>query len=153
MDAMLQTFTFTGPVKDGAAWDVYRDSCCGVRFEFPRGDTVELTLDYDPHAPDSRLESSQHFLHGGKDYTVAVKGDARSDDLDTWLASSGYPAINTADLLQKTEFCKEYRAGPYTYIKCENDLFILSVSDASHHAISPQGDPVFTHLLDTFQYE
>jgi hypothetical protein len=152
INAMLQSFTFTGPVKDGPAWDAYFDSCCGVSFEYPRGDTVELTLAYKPQVPSSALESSQHFLHRKREYTVAVKGDIKGPpDLDGWLLSEGYPPLSGAELLKKTEFCKEYHAEPYYYVVCEIYLYILGVSDTSHRAVSPQGDPVFAHLLSTFK--
>jgi hypothetical protein len=154
LDIMLQSFTFTGPIKDGAAWDVYSDSCCGIQFEYPQGDKVELTTDYQPHAPPSRLTSSQHFIHGNKDYTIAVKdGNGRPYVLDPWLVAMGYPPMSDAKLLTKTEPCKEYHAEPYYYIACGADLYIFSVSDALHQAVSPQGDPVFTHLLSTFKVD
>jgi hypothetical protein len=154
MDTMLQSFTFTGPVRDGAAWDVYTDSCCGIWFEYPRGDKVEVPIDYEPNSSSPGLTSSQHFLHGGLDYTVAVKsGIIQGDVIETWLPEAGYPGLGGAQLVRHTQNCREYHAEPYYYFACAGDLYILSVSNASHHAVSPQGDPVFTHLLNTFKVQ
>ena len=39
LDAMVNTFMFTGPVADGPAWRVYHNEDVGGTFEYPDGDT------------------------------------------------------------------------------------------------------------------
>lgn len=153
MDIMLHTFRFTGSVKDGPAWNVYNDSGCGGEFEYPASETVQEDVAWSNEASHSdKITCSAHFTHLGLDYTLAVKVSLRDQTRAyVWLQSSGYPSLDKAIVLLKTRNSTEYFADPYYYIYCETNLFILSVSDATHHVISPQNDPVFAHLLNSLE--
>jgi hypothetical protein len=71
--------------------------------------------------------------------------------LETWLKSSGYPHLSEAREVVSSKYCTEYSAGPYYYIFGQATVYILSVSDANHKAVSPHDDPVFTHWLNSFK--
>jgi hypothetical protein len=159
LDTMLQSFAFTGPVADGAAWDGFSESGCGSSFEYPSGDAVQQDIPYDADSyRTDKISCSEHFAHLDRNYTVTVKtsiGGATPDDerANDWLQSFGYKPLNGSQQLVKTENCSEYRAEPYFYFSCSNTIAILGMSDAAHYPIPPGNDPVFAHMLRSFQLQ
>jgi hypothetical protein len=153
LDGMVRTFRFTGDVVDGPAWKVYSDYGCGGSFEYPDGDTVVRTIEYSQAGFYSNdITCSQYFSNDGRDYTVAVKVPINDvSELNTWLKSLGLPDLSTAQVVAKSTSWTEYQVDPYVYVFGQSFVFILSVSDSEHHAITPKGDRVFSHLIETFR--
>jgi hypothetical protein len=153
LDQMVHTFKFEGPVKDGSEWDVYYDGMCGGIYEYPRGETIQTTVEYSQAGYDSNaITCSRHFTHHGLDYTVAAKVHlVDKGRLEAWLRSSSYPALSKVEVLASSKYCAEYKAGPYYYIFVQSTLFILSVSDPNHAVVAAFGDPVFGHLFNSFK--
>ncbi len=153
LNEMVHTIRFIGDVVDGPAWKVYSDGGCGGSFEYPDGHTVARTIEYSQAGFYSNdLTCSQYFSSDGRDYTVAVKVEIKDmDQLNTWLKSSGLPDLSKAQVLSKSMSRTEYHAEPYYYVFGQNRVFILSVSDSEHHAITPNGDRVFSHLVRSFR--
>lgn len=153
LNEMVHTFRFIGDVVDGSAWKVYSDGGCGGSFEYPDGDSVVKTIEYSQAGYYSNdITCSQCFSNDGRDYTVAVKGQMNDvSQLNTWLKSSGLPDLSTAQVATKSTSWTEYQVEPYVYVFGQNRVFILSVSDSEHHAITPNGDRVFSHLMKSFR--
>ena len=153
MDRMLHSFTFVGPVRDGADWDVYSDSDCGHSFEYPSSSIVHEVLKYSNEAfQSSRNTCEQVFTYNGRTYTVAVEVNLKDESAaNKWLLASGYPALNSMKIVAKEEDFTEYSDLTYTYIHFHNDLFIFTVSRANHQPIPSGGDRVFAHLLGSFR--
>jgi hypothetical protein len=152
LDNVVHTFRFVGPVEDGSEWNVFHDSGCGGAFEYPENSTVQTTIEYSASSDRSNgVTCSRHFTHQGRDYTISTKTNlGLPGRLDAWLKSSGYPALANATL--SSGHFTEYDADPYCYIIYDQSMvYILSVSDASHHIISPQDDPIFRHWLSSFK--
>jgi hypothetical protein len=153
LDEMVQTFRFTAAVAEGPAWKVYRDNMCGGVFEYPEDDKVVTTIEYS-NARFSSIDitCSQYFTDHGLDYTLAAKVNLRDENgFETWLKLSGYPDLSNARVVLNSKYYTEYSAEPYRYVFGQGTLYILSVSDAKHSVIHPQGDKVFTHFLDSFK--
>jgi hypothetical protein len=154
LNEMVHTFRFTGDVVDGPAWKVYSDYGCGGSFEYPDGDTVVKTVEYSQAGYYSNdITCSQYFSNDGRNYTVAVKVQLNDvSQLNTWLRSSGLPDLSAAQVVTKSTSCTEYQVEPYVYVFGRNEeVFILSVSDSEHRAITPNGDRVFSHLMKSFR--
>lgn len=167
LNAILHTFTFTGPVADGPSWSVFYDGGCGSRFEYPSAATVIQTIPWENEAyRTNKISCSEHFIDHGRDYTVAVKSNLADPQIhdvagsrsagthirkDAWLQSNGYPTISSGQQISATDSVTEYRAGAYYYFVSETDVTILSVAGADHQPLSPANDPVFAHLLRSFQ--
>ncbi len=153
LDEMVHTFRFIGDVVDGPAWRVYRDGGCGGSFEYPDGDTVVKTIEYSQARYYSNdITCSQYFSSNGRDYTVAVKVQIQdASQLNTWLKSSGLPDLSAAQVVSKSTSWTEYEAEPYVYLFGQNRVFILSVSDSEHRAITHEDDHVFSHLIKSFR--
>jgi hypothetical protein len=152
LDEMVRTFRFVGPVVDGAGWEPYRDTGCGGFFEYPKGSTVIVTVEYSQTGfYSNEIMCSQYFSIGGLDYTVAVKNMMDGSHLDAWLRSSGYPDLSKARVAMKSTSWIRYDAEPYYYIFGESKLYIFSVSNSKHEVVSPHGDSVFAHLVRTFK--
>lgn len=153
MDRMLYSFTFVGPVKDGPDWSVYSDWGCGGTFEYPSSSKLQKVVEYSNEAYDSsRITCEQAFTYKGREYTAAVKVNLRDDDaLDEWLSSSGYPGLEQIKVVAKGDAFTEYRDQTYTYVRLQNDLFIFTVTGASHKPIPSEGDRVFAHFVGSFR--
>jgi hypothetical protein len=153
LDQMIHTFKFEGVVKDGAEWDVYNDGMCGGIYEYPRGETIQTTVEYSQAGYGSHaLTCSRHFTHHGLDYTIAVEANLRDrGQLEMWLRSSDYPDLDKAEAIASSKYCTEYKAGPYYYIFGQATLNILSASDAKHGVVTAFDDAVFRHLFSSFK--
>jgi hypothetical protein len=153
LNEMVHTFRFIGDVVDGPAWKVFSDWGCGGSFEYPDGDTVVKTIEYSQAGYYSNdITCSQYFSNDGRDYTVAVKVQINDvSKLNTWLKSLGLPDLSTAQVVSKSTSWTEYQVEPYVYVFGQNTVFILSVSDSEHRAITPNGDRVFSHLMKSFR--
>jgi hypothetical protein len=153
LDEMVHTFRFIGDVVDGPGWKVYSDGGCGGSFEYPDGDTVVKTIEYSQAGYYSNdITCSQYFSNDGRDYTVAVKVQINDvSQLNAWLKSSGRPDLSTAQVVSKSTSRTEYQAEPYVYLFGQNRVFILSVSDSEHRAITRNDDRVFSHLITSFR--
>jgi hypothetical protein len=153
MDRMLHSFTFVGPIRDGADWGVYSDSECGHSFEYPSSSTVDEVLKYSNDGYDSgRITCEQAFTYNGREYTVVVKEDLKDEyAVNNWLSFKGYPALDGMKIVAKEDDFTEYSDQTCTYIRFQNDLFIFSVSGANHQPIPSDGDRVFAHLLESFR--
>jgi hypothetical protein len=153
MDRMLHSFTFAGPVRDGADWTVYSDSGCGQTFEYPSLAKLEVVLKYADDAFDSdKITCEQAFTYQGRKYTVAVKVNLKDEEArDWWLSFWGYPAPEQMKILAKGDNFTEYRDGTHVYLWFQNDLFILTVWDPDEEAASSNSDAVFAHLIESFQ--
>lgn len=155
LDKMLHTFKFVGPVKDGPGWKVYNDNECGGGFEYPEGATIRKAVEYSSARLYSNdITCSQYFTYHGLDYTVAVKLNLKdANQLDAWLASSGYPGLEQVQVVARTKTCTEYAGGSYFYIFGRGEVYIMSVSDADHKLVNSDADPVFRHLQDSVTME
>jgi hypothetical protein len=153
LNEMVHTIRFIGDVADGPAWKVYSDWGCGGSFEYPDGDTVVRTIEYSQAGYYSNdITCSQYFSNDGRDYTVAAKVQINDvSKLNTWLKSSGLPDLSTAQVVSKSTSWTEYQVEPYVYVFGQNTVFILSVSDSEHRAVTPNRDRVFSHLMKSFR--
>jgi hypothetical protein len=153
LDEMVHTFQFVGPVKDGSDWNVSRDSGCGGTFEYPAGEAVRVLDEYSNGRENlDQITCSRAFTHQGRDYTLAVKVNLREEYLlDRWLLSSGYPGLENAKVVSKSQQYTDYIAGRYYYVYRPGEVYIFSVSDSAHRVLSPEGDPVFRHWFGSFK--
>jgi hypothetical protein len=153
MDRMLRSFTFVGPVNDGAAWNVYNDWGCGGLFEYPAASTVKNLVPYTMAAFRSHgVTCEQEFTHNGRIYNIAAKVDLRSTrGLNDWLISQGFPGLNRTSTITRGEGFTKYTAPTFTCFFVNHELYILTLSDENHNPIPTNGDKVFTHLVDTFK--
>ena len=152
LEEMVQTFRFTGAVKDGPAWKVYHDAMCGGDFEYPDSDSVVVSVEYTEESSKSDgFTCSRYFDHGGLRYTIANKGNLSEDYwLNSWLKRAGYPELSKTRTISKGRLYTEYDAGLYYYIAGQGGVYILGVSDGKHNPIVHEGDKIFQHLLSTF---
>jgi hypothetical protein len=151
MNAVVHSFRFIGPAKAGSGWNVFNDECGSV-FEYPEHDSVRVDVRYSRTSSESAGPGcSEHFSDGLREYTVSAKGILKDDEVDSWLKSAGYPDLTAAALQEKSGSYAVYKAGRYFYVRQGGDIFLLYVSDATHHVLSPDGDPVFSHLLGSFK--
>ena len=149
---MIRTFRFTGDVADGPSWKVYNDGACGASFEYPDKDLVEKTIEPQPGFDSADFSCSEHFADGGKYYAVGTKAKLKdADALNIWLKSENFPDLGSAQVVTKSSRWTTYHAEPYYYIFGHGRLYILSVSDSQHRVTAPDGDRVFSHLLNTFK--
>jgi hypothetical protein len=153
LDAMLNTFRFTGPVVDGPAWRVYHNADVGGTFEYPDRDTVVKSVEYSPERQSSNeITDSAYFSDNGLNYFVSTKVDLRDrHTLDAWLKSSGYPDLSKAQELRHSNLFTEYKTGNYWYVYGQNTLYILGASDQQHNAVAPPDNAVFRHFLHSFK--
>ena len=149
---MIRTFRFIGEVADGPAWKVYNDGACGASFEYPDNDVVEKTIEPQSGFESADFACSEHFTDGGKYYAIATKPNLKdAAALNTWLASQNFPDLSSAQVVTESTSWTTYRAEPYCYIFGHDRVYILSVSDSQHRVVAPDGDRVFSHLLNTFK--
>lgn len=153
MDRMLHSFTFVGPVRDGADWEVHSDSGCGHSFEYPSSSTVQEVLKYSNEAFDSsRVTCEQEFTYNDREYTVSVKVNLKDEGAaNQWLLASGYPSLERMRIVAKESDFTEYSDETYTYFRAYSDLFIFTVSGANHQPTPSEGDRVFAHVLESFR--
>jgi hypothetical protein len=153
MDKMLHSFTFVGPVNDGAAWNVYNDWGCGGLFEYPAAATVKNLVPYTMAAFHSHgVTCEQEFTYNGRIYTVAAKVNLNgSRSLNDWLISQGFPSLARVSAITTARGFTEYTAPAFTCFFAQNELYILTLSDAKHKPLPTGGDRVFTHLVQTFK--
>lgn len=152
-DQIVQTLSFTGPVADGPGWKVYYDNMCGGVFEYPERDEVIESIAYsNAKVYSNEILCSKYFADHGREYTVVAKAIHNGQNgLETWLKSSGYPGLSEAQVVKSSRYYTQYKAGPYYYIFGQTMLYILSVSNVAHQAISPNDDALFMHLLNSFK--
>jgi hypothetical protein len=150
---MVHTIHFSGPVRDGPDWKVSRGSGCGGVFEYPAEDTVRVVAEYSNGRENSdQVTCARAFTHQRRDYTLAVKVNLREEYLlDRWLLSSGYPGLENAKVVSKSQQYSDYIAGRYYYVYRPGAVYIFSVSDSAHRVLSPEGDPVFRHWFGSFK--
>ncbi|HTA22113.1 MAG TPA: hypothetical protein VK763_01160 [Terriglobales bacterium] len=153
LDKMVHTFRFTGAVTDGPAWKVHRDPGCGGLFEYPESDEVITTIEYSQaRFASNEITCSGYFTDHGLDYTLAAKVNLKDKNgFETWLKSSGYPELVNARVAASSKYYTQYNAESFYYIFGQGTVYILSVSDAKHNVIAPNGDPVFKHFLNSFK--
>jgi hypothetical protein len=149
MDRMLHSFSFSGPVNDGPDWQAYHDDGCGQAFEYPAGAPIQKVVEFSSAAYNSHnIACEQAFAYHRRTYTIAVVVNLRNPDaLDQWLSSSGYPTLAQLRVIAKNDRYSEYTDEIHTFLFSQASVFILSVSDENHKAISPQGDKVLAHFL------
>jgi hypothetical protein len=150
---MVYTFRFVGPVRDGPGWQVSHDSGCGGTFEYPAGGAVRVLAESSSGRENlAQITCSRAFTHQGRDYTLAIKVNLPEEYLlDRWLKSSGFPGLENAKVVSKSQQYTGYIAGPYYYVYRPGEVYIFSVSDAAGHVASPRGDPVFRHWFGSFK--
>ena len=153
MDRMLHSFTFVGPVRDGADWDVYSDSYAGHSFEYPSSSTVDEVLKYSDEAYDSsRITNKQAITYSGREYAVALKVNLKDENaVNQWLLASGYPGMERMRIAAKENDFTEYSDQTYTYIHFHNDFFIFTASGANHKPIPSEGGREYAHQLESFR--
>lgn len=153
MDKMLRSFTFVGPVHDGAAWNVYNDWGCGGLFEYPAASTVKNLVPYTMAALHSHgATCEQEFTSDGHTYTVAAKVNLNGTrGLNNWLISQGFPGLARVNTVTRAEGFTKYTAPTFTCFFAHDELYILTLSDENHNPIPTNGDKVFAHLVDTFK--
>jgi len=153
LDQVVETFRFVGHIVDGPGWKVYSNNMCGGVFEYPETTNVVTAVEYTNKRSDSdEITCEDYFADHELNYTVAAKVSLyNSSLLDKWLRASGYPDLSQTQVLARSKYLTEYKAGYYYYIYGENTLFILSVSNARHGVVSPDAKPMFHHLLNSFK--
>ena len=94
------------------------------------------------------------FLYQGREYAVAAKVNLRgSDSLENWLELQGYPTLDKARVVAKSNEFTIYACDTYTYLVKGAYLFIFSVSDPDRDAVPYAGDRVYSHLLSSFRVQ
>ncbi len=153
MDKMLSSFAFTGPVRDGANWNVFSDEGCGGVFEYPAKVQVQKKIEYSNAAFDSDdIACEQAFIYQGREYQVAAKLNLKDEDaLNAWLSHSGYPSLDKMRVAAKGAGFTEFRDATYVYLFDRRTVFIFAVSDGNHQPVPFEGDRVFEHLLESFR--
>ena len=151
-DQVVSTFRFTGPVRDGAAWQAYHNGDVGGYFEYPDGDSVDRIVRYsDQRSDPDEIEDMACFADHGLNYCVAAKTALKDEAaVDRWLKSAGYHGLKEAREVGRSKYYVEYEAKDARYIFGQTMLYILSVSDHTKSRVDSRGAPLFDHFLKSF---
>lgn len=152
LDDTVSTFHFTGPVRDGAAWQVYHNEDVGGYFEYPDGDSVDRIVRYsDERSHPNEIEDVACFADHGLTYCIAAKTNLKDEAaVDRWLKSAGYPALKEAREVSRSKYYVEYDAKDAYYILGQTMLYILSASDHTKARVDSRRAPLFDHFWKSF---
>lgn len=152
LDKVVSTFRFTGPVRDGAAWQVYHNADVGGTFEYPDGDTVERVVQYSGERSDSEeISDVACFADHGLSYCVAAKTSLKDEaEVDGWLKSAGYLPLKEAREVGRSKYYVEYEAKDAAYIFGQTMLYIVRASDHAKVRVDSRHAPLFAHFLKSF---
>jgi hypothetical protein len=156
MKRMLQSFVFTGRVRDRAAWNLYHDSRCGGLFEVPAGADVQEQAPVMPPAslnatPTSLTTCEYSFTDHGRAYAITEKIDFHNQEqIDEWLSVSAFPPL--AQAKKAGNGVLNYRSSDLAYLVIRGRLAAFSVSAIAPQPPPVRRDPVFTHLVASFRW-
>jgi hypothetical protein len=153
MERMLDSFTFIGPVSDGAGWTRFTGSPCGETFDYPDSTTV------DSESPSAlpvfnawQISCVDRFTYDQRQYVVAAKENLPNGDaVMAWLDSTGLPRLEDMQAIAKNSVLTEYRDPDIVYLIHGASFYLVTVTDGSNHPLPIGSDGVLKHLLSSFQ--
>jgi hypothetical protein len=151
MDRMLHSFVFSGPVRDGPAWNTYVSTNCAAWYEVPSDTEIEEVLPYSPGPPSSEsVNCTQSFNEGDRLYVISEKTNFADDSaIDDWLAMSAYPGL--AHARKAADRTLEYMGSDLAYRVIRGELILFAVSNANGASQPAQSDRTFAHLVESFR--